>query len=190
MVAYHDDEWGVPVHDDRRWFEKLMLDGAQAGLSWMTVLRKREGYRQVSRLRRGGGRPLRQADVARLMKDPGIVRNRLKISPRSATRGRCSRSRPNTALRRLDLAIHRRPADRGPPPRPRDMPAPTPLSDALSRSSGSGASPSSARRSCYAFMQATGLVNDHVVDCGQWRAVGGRARARATRGENPRRAAS
>ena len=80
MVAYHDDEWGVPIHDDRRWYEKLTLDGAQAGLSWMTILRKREGYRAAFRgfdaaaVARFGER-----DVARLMKDDGIVRNRLKI---------------------------------------------------------------------------------------------------------------
>ena len=80
MVAYHDEEWGVPIHDDRRWYEKLTLDGAQAGLSWMTILRKREGYRAAFRgfdaaaVARFGER-----DVARLMKDAGIVRNRLKI---------------------------------------------------------------------------------------------------------------
>ena len=80
MVAYHDDEWGVPIHDDRRWYEKLTLDGAQAGLSWMTILRKREGYRAAFRgfdaaaVARFGER-----DVARLMKNDGIVRNRLKI---------------------------------------------------------------------------------------------------------------
>ena len=80
MVAYHDEEWGVPIHDDRRWYEKLTLDGAQAGLSWMTILKKREGYREAFRgfdaaaVARFGAR-----DVVRLMKHPGIVRNRLKI---------------------------------------------------------------------------------------------------------------
>ena len=80
MVAYHDEEWGVPIHEDRRWYEKLTLDGAQAGLSWLTILKKREGYREAFRnfdaaaVARFGER-----DVARLMKHPGIVRNRLKI---------------------------------------------------------------------------------------------------------------
>src|SRR5689334_23645512 len=80
LASYHDEEWGVPVHDDRRWYEKIVLDGAQAGLSWLTILRKREGYRRAfagfdpARVARFGAR-----DVARLMNDAGIVRNRLKI---------------------------------------------------------------------------------------------------------------
>src|SRR5215471_14570257 len=80
LADYHDREWGVPLHDDQRWYEKLLLDGAQAGLSWLTILRKREGYRQAfcdfdpARVAR-----LAERDVARLMKDPGIVRNQLKI---------------------------------------------------------------------------------------------------------------
>src|SRR5262252_5312996 len=80
MAAYHDEEWGVPLHDDRRWYEKLLLDGAQAGLSWLTILRKREGYRKAfarfvpAKIARFGER-----DVVRLMADPGIVRNQLKI---------------------------------------------------------------------------------------------------------------
>src|SRR5262249_4577376 len=80
LATYHDEEWGVPLHDDQRWYEKLLLDGAQGGLSWLTILRKREGYGKASRgfdpkaIARFGAR-----DVERLMKDPGIVRNRLKI---------------------------------------------------------------------------------------------------------------
>src|SRR3954447_4959185 len=80
LAAYHDEEWGVPIHDDRQWYEKLLLDGAQAGLSWLTILRKREGYRAAF----AGFDPRRVArftgaDVERLMLDAGIVRNRLKI---------------------------------------------------------------------------------------------------------------
>src|SRR5450432_1728112 len=80
LAAYHDDEWGVPIRDDRRWYEKLLLDGAQAGLSWLTILRKREGYRAAFR----GFDPaaiarFSERDVTRLMGDAGIVRNRLKI---------------------------------------------------------------------------------------------------------------
>src|SRR5262245_11738816 len=80
LTSYHDEEWGVPVHDDRQWYEKIVLDGAQAGLSWLTILRKREGYREAfagfdpAAVARFGAR-----DVTRLMKNPGIVRNRLKI---------------------------------------------------------------------------------------------------------------
>src|SRR4029079_16087262 len=80
LARYHDEEWGVPLHDDQRWYEKLLLDGAQAGLSWLTILRKREGYRQAF----AGFDPnevarFSERDVERLMLDPGIVRNRLKI---------------------------------------------------------------------------------------------------------------
>src|SRR6476661_7234896 len=81
MAAYHDEEWGVPLHDDQRWYEKLLLDGAQAGLSWLTILRKREAYREAfcdfdpARVARFGAR-----DVERLLKNEGIVRNRLKIA--------------------------------------------------------------------------------------------------------------
>src|SRR5450432_4706106 len=80
LAAYHDDEWGAPIHDDRRWYEKLLLDGAQAGLSWLTILRKREGYRRAF----AGFDPTRVAeftevDVERLMLDASIVRNRAKI---------------------------------------------------------------------------------------------------------------
>src|SRR6185503_2583735 len=80
LVGYHDEEWGVPLHEDRRWYEKLLLDGAQAGLSWLTILRKREGYRRAfagfdpAAVAKFGAR-----DVARLMKDAGIVRNQMKI---------------------------------------------------------------------------------------------------------------
>src|SRR3954447_5944771 len=80
LSTYHDEEWGVPVHDDRRWYEKIVLDGAQAGLSWLTILRKRDGYRAAfhdfdpSRVAKYTAR-----DVERLMKNPGIVRNKLKI---------------------------------------------------------------------------------------------------------------
>ena len=80
MVAYHDQEWGVPIHDDRRWYEKLTLDGAQAGLSWMTILRKREGYRDAFRAFDAAAvARFSERDVVRLMKHSGIVRNRLKI---------------------------------------------------------------------------------------------------------------
>src|SRR5579871_4438391 len=80
MIAYHDEEWGVPIRDDRRWYEKLLLDGAQAGLSWSTILRKREGYRRAF----AAFDPLKVArfgprQIAKALADPGIVRNRLKV---------------------------------------------------------------------------------------------------------------
>jgi DNA-3-methyladenine glycosylase I len=167
MVAYHDEEWGVPIHDDRRWYEKLTLDGAQAGLSWMTILKKREGYRDAFRgfdaaaVARFGAR-----DVERLMKHPGIVRNRLKI-----------KSAIGNARALLAIAAEHGSFDawiwqfiggktiagnargRG------DIPARTPLSDALSKELRSRGFSFVGSTIVYAFMQAAGLVNDHVLGC-------------------------
>jgi len=167
MVAYHDEEWGVPIHTDRRWYEKLTLDGAQAGLSWMTILRKREGYRDAFRgfdaaaVARFGAR-----DVVRLMKHPGIVRNRLKI-----------KSAINNARAMLAVAAEHGSFDRwiwdfiggrtiaGNRRGRADMPARTPLSDALSAELRRRGFTFVGSTIVYAFMQAAGLVNDHVVGC-------------------------
>src|SRR5215471_16154843 len=135
MVAYHDTEWGVPLHDDQRWYEKLLLDGAQAGLSWLTILRKREGYRQAF----AGFDPAQVArfterDVTRLMKDPGIIRNQLKI------RSAIGNARAFLALQAehgsFDAWIWSFVGDKPLSPSRRgraDMPARTELSDALSK---------------------------------------------------------
>ena len=162
-VAYHDEEWGVPSHDDRHLFEMLTLEGAQAGLSWWTILRKREGYRkafanfdakQVARFS--------QKDVERLLADPGIVRNRLKVE-----------SAVNNAQRVLELEsldeylwgfvggspIVNRRRKLG------DIPAETPESRAMSKDLKKRGFRFVGPTVCYAFMQATGLVNDHVVGC-------------------------
>ena len=167
MIAYHDEEWGVPIHDDRRWYEKLTLDGAQAGLSWMTILKKREGYRDAFRgfdpaaVARFGAR-----DVERLMKHPGIVRNRLKIKSAignakaflavAAEHGSFDawiwafiggRTIAGTARGRGDIAAR------------------TPLSDALSKELRGRGFSFVGSTIVYAFMQAAGLVNDHVLGC-------------------------
>jgi DNA-3-methyladenine glycosylase I len=174
MVAYHDDEWGRPQHDDRALYELLTLEGAQAGLSWSTVLHKREGYRRAfagfdaRRVSRFGAR-----DVARLMGDAGIVRNRLKIE-----------STIENARRVLEVAEERgsfdayvwsfvggrtlRRARRG----PRDVPATTPESDALARDLKRRGFRFVGSTVVYAFMQAAGLVDDHVAGC--FRARGAR----------------
>ena len=167
MVAYHDEEWGVPIHDDRRWYEKLTLDGAQAGLSWLTILRKREGYREAFRdfdaaaVARFGER-----DVERLMKHEGIVRNRLKI-----------KSAIGNARALLALAAEQGSFDRwiwdfigGKTIVSRrrgrsDMPARTPLSDALSAELRRRGFTFVGSTIVYAFMQAAGLVNDHTLTC-------------------------
>ena len=167
MIAYHDEEWGLPIHDDRRWYEKLLLDGAQAGLSWSTILRKREGYRRAF----AGFDPVKVArfserDVARLMGDPGIVRNKLKI------RSAIGNARALLALQEehgsFDAFIWRfvggRPIRRAVRGRG-DIPARTPLSDALSKELRGRGFNFVGSTIVYAFMQAGGLVNDHTVGC-------------------------
>jgi DNA-3-methyladenine glycosylase I len=167
LAAYHDEEWGVPVHDDRRWYEKIVLDGAQAGLSWLTILRKREAYRAAfcafdpELVAHFGER-----DVARLMKDPGIVRNRLKI------RSAIGNARAFLALQAehgsFDAFIWSFAGGRPLQGRARgraDLPARTPLSDELSKALKKRGFTFVGSTIVYAFMQAAGLVNDHVVGC-------------------------
>jgi len=167
MVAYHDEEWGVPERDDRALFEKLLLDGAQAGLSWKTILERRDGYRRAFE----GFDPERIArydddDVARLLADPGIIRNRQKV-----------RSAIGNARAYLDLldetgsfadylwsfvdgrpVVHRfRSMD--------EVPATSPVSERLSKDLKRRGFSFVGPTIVYAFMQAVGMVNDHVVDC-------------------------
>ena len=164
---YHDHEWGVPCRDDRHLFEMLVLEGAQAGLSWQTILRKRENYRRafagfdVARVA-----VFTEADVARLLADAGIVRNRLKIA--SAIKN------AQGVLRILEE--HGSLADflwrfvDGIPRQnqwscPGDIPARTPESDAMSRELKRRGFTFVGSTICYAFMQAVGMVNDHLVGC-------------------------
>jgi DNA-3-methyladenine glycosylase I len=167
MTAYHDDEWGVPVHDDRVLFEFLILEGAQAGLSWSTILRRREGYRRAYRdfdpakVARFGAR-----DVARLLADDGIIRNRAKVAWSIAN------AKAFLAVQResgsFDAYLWRFVGGRPVVHRPRssaDLPARTELSDALSadlRRRGFGFVGSTI---CYAFLQAVGVVDDHAATC-------------------------
>jgi DNA-3-methyladenine glycosylase I len=167
MVAYHDEEWGVPVHADVRLFEFLILEGAQAGLSWSTILNKRDNYRAAF----DGFDPARVAGydrrkVAALLKDPGIVRNRLKVN------GAVQNARAFLAIQKelgsFDRyvwqfvgGVPRRNAWRS----LRDVPARTPESDALSKDLKKRGFTFVGSTICYAFMQATGMVNDHVTGC-------------------------
>jgi DNA-3-methyladenine glycosylase I len=167
LSTYHDEEWGVPVHDDRRWFEKLLLDGAQAGLSWLTILRKREGYREAF----AGFDPARVAkftarDQARLMTNAGIVRNAAKI------KSAIGNARAFLALQEqqgsFDSYIWK--FVDGKPLQNRirtraDIQARTPLSDAVSADLKKRGFSFVGTTIVYAFMQASGLVNDHVADC-------------------------
>ncbi len=167
MIEYHDKEWGVPVHDDRVLFEFLILEGAQAGLSWETILNKRENYRRAfdhfdaAKIARYDGRKVRS-----LMADAGIVRNKLKIA-----------STISNAKAFLEVQKEFGSFDRyiwqfvgGKPKINRwksgqRLPARTPESDAMSKDLKKRGFRFVGSTICYAFMQATGMVNDHSVDC-------------------------
>jgi DNA-3-methyladenine glycosylase I len=167
MIRYHDDEWGVPLRDDRALFEFLVLEGAQAGLSWSTILKKREGYRRafaafdVEAVARFG-----EADVARLLADPGIVRNRLKVAGaiRNAAAARALIGEKGSLSEFLWDFVGGRPvvnAWRS----MSEIPAETGASRAMSRELRRRGFTFVGPTICYAFMQATGMVNDHLVSC-------------------------
>jgi DNA-3-methyladenine glycosylase I len=166
-VRYHDAEWGVPVHDDRRQFEFLILEGAQAGLSWLTILRKREHYRESF----AGFDPERVArftkrDVARLLKNPGIVRNRLKVE--GAVRNARAFLDIQDEFGSFDAYVWRFVDGRPIVNRWRSLkqvPAVTKQSDALSRDLKQRGFAFVGSTIVYAHMQAVGMVNDHLVDC-------------------------
>jgi DNA-3-methyladenine glycosylase I len=173
-VAYHDTEWGVPVHDDRLLFEFLVLEGAQAGLSWITILRKREAYRRAfagfdaEKVARFGPR-----QVARLLADAGIVRNRLKIE---AAIGNARRFLAvQEAFGSFDAYVWRFVDGRPIMNRwktLKQVPASTPQSDALSRDLKARGFKFVGSTICYAHMQATGMVNDHLAGCFRHAEVG------------------
>jgi DNA-3-methyladenine glycosylase I len=167
MIRYHDEEWGRPVHDDRVLFEFLVLEGAQAGLSWSTILRKREGYRRAfarfdpRKVARFGAR-----DVRRLLGDDGIVRNRLKIEAaiENARRVLEVAREVGSFDRYLWTFVGGRPLRRRPKTM-RDVPATTPESDALSKDLKRRGFKFVGSTIVYAFMQAVGMVDDHVAGC-------------------------
>ena len=175
-ISYHDAEWGVPLHDDRGLFEFLILEGAQAGLSWETILKKRDNYREAFD-GFDAGRVARYTPkkVERLMANAGIVRNRLKIE-----------SAISNARVFLDVQKEAGSFDAyiwgfvGRKPRVNtvrgmgDVPASTSESDAMSKDLKTRGFRFVGTTICYAFMQATGMVNDHAVDCFRYREVGGR----------------
>lgn len=169
-LRYHDEEWGVPVHDDVRLFEMLVLEGAQAGLSWSTILHKRDGYRRAF----AGFDPAKvarfsPAKVERLLQDPSIVRNRLKVA-----------SAVQNAKAVLDVQRDDGSLDTylwsfvgGAPKRNRwrgtgDIPAETDESRSMSKDLKRRGFRFVGPTVCYAFMQATGMVNGHVADCFRW----------------------
>jgi DNA-3-methyladenine glycosylase I len=166
-IAHHDQEWGVPVHDDRVLFEFLILEGAQAGLSWDTILRKRDRYRKVFD-NFDPAKVARYTDkrMAKLLADPGIVRNRLKIA--AAVQNAQAFLRVQDEAGSFDAYIWQFVG--GKPKRnawrlPKQVPATTPESDLMSKDLSRRGFKFVGSTICYAFMQATGMVNDHSVDC-------------------------
>ncbi len=172
-IRYHDEEWGVPVHDDRRLFEFLVLEGAQAGLSWDTILKKRENYRSAfdefdaARIVR-----YQQRKIARLLADPGIVRNRLKIASTIQNARAFLKIQEETGT--FDRYIWQFVDGR---PRInvwkslRQVPARTAQSDTMSKDLQKRGFNFVGSTICYAFMQAVGMVNDHMVDCFRYKTM-------------------
>jgi DNA-3-methyladenine glycosylase I len=174
-IRYHDEEWGVPAHDDRTLFEFLILEGAQAGLSWETILNKRENYRAAfDQFDPGRVAAYDRRKMQRLLKDPGIVRNRLKIS--SAVGNAKAFLRVAEQFGSFDRYIWRF-VDGAPRVNsrksPRQVPAKTVESDAMSKDLKARGFNFVGSTICYAFMQAVGMVNDHLVRCFRYEALGG-----------------
>ena len=172
-IPYHDQEWGVPLHDDRALFEFLILEGAQAGLSWNTILQKRENYRKAfdrfdpSKVARYDARK-----VAALLANPGIVRNRLKIA--SAVQNARAFLEVQEEFGGFDPYVWKFVGGKPKQNRwktLRELPARTAESDALSKDLGRRGFKFVGSTICYAFMQATGMVNDHIRDCFRWSQV-------------------
>ena len=179
-IRYHDEEWGVPVHDDRTLFEFLILEGAQAGLSWDTILKKREHYRKVfdnfdpKQVARYDGRKVKQ-----LLGDPGIVRNRLKIA--AAIRNATAFLTVQKEFGSFDAYLWRFVG--GKPKQNswrsiKDAPTRTPESAALSKDLLKRGFKFVGSTICYAMMQAIGMVNDHTVDCFRHKEVRRRVNSR------------
>lgn len=173
LIQYHDQEWGVPVHDDRRLFEFLILEGAQAGLSWNTILQKREAFRtafdhfDVEAIARYDTQ-----NVQRLLNNPGIIRNRLKIQ--AAIANARAFLLVQKEIGSFDEYIWQ--FVKGRPIRnrwtsPHDVPCNTPVSDAMSRDLKRRGFTFVGSTICYAFMQAIGMVNDHTTNCFRYRAL-------------------
>ncbi len=170
---YHDREWGVPLHDDRAIFELLILEGMQAGLSWMTILRKRENFRSAfagfdpERVARFGRR-----DIRRLLADPGIIRNKLKIEAaiNNANRFLEVRKEFGSFAAYFWAFVHGRPI-KNRFTRLADLPARTPLSDRISQDLKKRGFKFVGPTIIYAHMQATGMVNDHLTTCSRYNKV-------------------
>ena len=173
LIRYHDEEWGVPIHDDRALFEFLILEGAQAGLSWSTILNKRENYRRAFE----GFAPQRVAifrghKVQQLLRDPGIVRNRLKIA--ATVENAKAFLRVQEEFGTFDRYIWQFVGGKSRVNKWKSgqkIPASTPESDAMSKDLKRRGFKFVGSTICYAFMQAVGMVNDHVAECFRYRSL-------------------
>jgi len=172
-ISYHDEEWGVPEHDDQKLFEKIILDGAQAGLSWLTILKKRDGYRRAfdgfdaEKIARYSDKK-----IAKLLEDPGIVRNRLKVHASVANARAYLELREE--LGSFDQFLWGFVNGRTIQNRwksLKELPTRTPESDAMSKALKQRGFKFVGTTICYAFMQAIGIVNDHLVTCFRHREV-------------------
>lgn len=166
-VAYHDEEWGVPLHDDRRLFEFLLLEGAQAGLSWITILRKRENYRKAfdnfDPVKMARWRP---ANIEKLLQNPGIVRNRLKVeSAKTNAQAFLNTQKEFGNFDKYIWSFVGGETIRNRRRSLKEIPASTPESDVMSKDLKKRGFRFVGSTICYAFMQATGMVNDHTIDC-------------------------
>lgn len=166
-IRYHDEEWGTPVHDDRHLFEMLILEGAQAGLSWITILKRRETYRKA--FDRFDAKKIARYDqrkAAALMKDPGIIRNRLKIAAAidNARAFLAVQKEFGTFDRYIWSFVGGKP-QRLPRGKQEPLPVQTPEAEAMSRDLKKRGFRFVGPTICYAFMQAVGMVNDHVPEC-------------------------
>ena len=174
MIRYHDEDWGVPVHDDRKLFEMLILEGAQAGLSWDTIVNKRDSYRRAfHEFDPAIIAKYDEEDIARLLGDPGIVRNRLKV--RSAIQNAKAFLAVQEEHGSFDAYIWQFVGGR---PRRNDrrsmedIPARTEESDVMSKDLKKRGFNFVGSTICYAYMQSIGMVNDHTVDCFRYGEIG------------------
>jgi DNA-3-methyladenine glycosylase I len=172
-VSYHDDEWGVPLHDDRHLFEFMVLEGAQAGLSWLTILKKRENYQKAFHyfdFERIAG--YHQQDIVRLLNDPGIVRNRLKIAAAiKNAQGVLTILREYGSLDAFLWSYVDGIPVQNTWKRMTEIPARTKESDQMSKDLKKRGFKFVGSTICYAFMQAVGMVNDHTTDCFRYQEI-------------------
>lgn len=167
MIEYHDNEWGVPVHDDRKHFEMIVLDGAQAGLSWQTVLRKREAYREAfDNFDFGKVARYNEKKIAKLLENPGIIRNRLKVSSavKNARAFLAVREEFGTFDKYIWQFVGGSPVHNSWKSL-KELPAKTHVSDAMSKDMKKRGFNFVGSTICYAYMQAAGMVNDHTTEC-------------------------